>query len=176
MSDTLKTMIENQNNLMMEIMASDGEITPELEAKLNDLDVSIPSKIDAYYLIMDRLENESDYFKSKAEEFLLAAKQMSQAKERIKDRLKFIMQSENKTELLGNDYKFSLSKSKPKVAIQENLVPIEYYKQVIEERIEKDRIAEDLKAGISIPGCHLEDVFAFRSSVNKKLIEKKKSK
>jgi len=173
MSETLNSLMAAQHELLEALVASDGELSAEMESKLAQLEVSVPAKLDSYYLIMERLDSEAAYFKSRAEEFAMAAKQMGSAKERLKDNLKFHMQSNALKELVGVDYKFTLSNSKPKVIINESLVPKEYTREVVEIKIDKDRIAEDLKIGVPIPGCHLEDVFAFRSSVNKKLISKK---
>lgn len=174
MSDSLLKQINDQNDLMAKLIESDGELTEDMEKALATLETSVPAKLDSYYLIMERLEAEAEYFKSRAEEFSMAAKQMTAARDRLKKNIKFAMENSGVAELAGNDYRFTLSKSKPRLIIQDELVPDDYKVEVVTIEIEKDRIADHLREGLVIPGCRFEPVMSFRSSVNKKLLKGKK--
>jgi len=168
MSETLNSLMAAQHELLEALVASDGELSAEMESKLAQLEVSVPAKLDSYYLIMERLDSEAAYFKSRAEEFAMAAKQMGSAKERLKDNLKFHMQSNALKELAGVDYKFTLSNSKPSVLIHnEELIPKEYCKEVVMVKIDKDKIREDLSLGVPVAGASLVEGVSLRSSINK---------
>ena len=164
--NTLASMFSMHADLLKGLLET-GEVTPEIESMLAHLEIALPEKVDGYHHILSRLEAEMEYFKAKADELYAASKVISNARDRIKEHIKFKMQEQGLSSLEGLDFKFTLSKSKPKVVVQEELIPKEYTREVTEIKIDKDRISEDLKLGIPVPGAHLEDVFALKTSVNK---------
>lgn len=168
MSKSIAQLFSEQNELLQKIINNDGEVTNEIESQLESLATLIPSKVDSYYAVLDRIENESVYFKTKADEFTAAQKSLMNVHYKIRERIKFLMQQEGINKLPGVDFQFSLSKTKPAVTINNlDLIPKEYSEIVQETKINKDMLREDLERGVPVPGASLVEGFALRSSVLK---------
>ena len=165
---SLAVLFNEQNELIEKLLSCDGELSAEMELKLSELDLSIPSKVDSYRYIMDRLEAEEEYFSAKANEYHAATKVLANARLRIKDQLKHQMQEQGLEVLCGNDYQFKLSKTKGSVLVNnEDLIPKEYIKEVLTRTVDKVSLAQDLKEGMVIPGVSLSESVSLRSSVMK---------
>lgn len=177
MSKPLAMLFAEQNKIIEKLIEGDGEISSELEIEMKDLAAITEAKTDGYYLILERLESESLFFKTRADEFTTASKTLSNAHFRIKARLKDLMQQNDFQELIGHDYKFKLSASKPSVIINnEDLIPSEYKTEVTTIQIDKNKISEDLRIGVPVSGASLQESFALRSSVIKSLKGKTNAK
>jgi len=169
MSDnqSLIRLVQSSNSLVQALLETGGELTPEIEAALAHIDTKLPEKVDSYQSIMDRLEIESEYWALKADQFKKMATACKNARERLKDNIKYAMNELGQTELVGNDFKFKLSNSKPKLVVDDVSLDRAYFMQVTETVVDKKRIEEDLRLGIPVKGAKLEEVKSLRSSLNK---------
>lgn len=164
---SLPQLVQTSQVLIQALLESNGEITPEIEAALIEVDVKLPQKIDNYQAVLDRLDMESEYWSARAESFAKMAKGCKSAKERLKDSLKFAMKALETDELIGNDCRFKLSNSKPKMIIDQIELEPSYYMQVTTTEVDKKKIEEDLKLGVPVKGARLEEVKSIRSYLNK---------
>lgn len=163
---SLLSMVGQSQALEQLLLTSNGEITEEIEELLAVKEIGIPAKIDSYHFVMDRMEAVSKFYKERAKMFLDAARSAANAQETIKERLKYAMKEAGVTEILGNDIRFVLSKTKPKLVIDdESIIPKEYKIEIIATELQKDILLEDLKLG-EVAGAHLEDSCSLRSYVN----------
>ena len=160
-------LVMDASSIANKLIESGGEITEELEIQFDDNEKALALKTDGYKFIMDRLKNESEYWKVKAKEFTAVSRSMSNYADRMKTGIKDAMKVLEVYELCGNSYKFKLSPSKSTLEIDLDKLPMEY---IIEETIVKadqDKIKEDLKNGVQIQGVRVLENFALRSYVKK---------
>lgn len=164
----LSEILKEQNDIIEKILESEGEVSPELEKQLLVIDTHLPEKVDAYSSVLDRIANEAVYFDERAAEFAKAAKTLKKAYDRIKDQIKFNMESQGLKKLPGHDYVFSLSNSKGSVVVtNEDLIPDAYFEIVSSKKIDKNAIYTAIKKGMTIPGAHVVENSSLKRDVNK---------
>lgn len=173
---TLKELLHTTNEITDLLIESGGELTPEIEDKMRVSEVNLPKKIDSYSFILDRLKSEAAYFKQKADFYSSISKACKNAQERLKDNVKHVMISSDESELLGNDIKFKLSKTKPSLHIDETKISKEYRYQEVREVIDKEKIREDLELGVPVQGASLVPSFSLRTYANKSSDKSSKKK
>jgi hypothetical protein len=158
-NESLPSLVSEALEITNAIIESGGEVTPELEARLNCNEVALAQKVDAYVMMSERLEQEEAYWKAKASEFSAIAKGFVQARERLKNNIKFAMNTLGTDEIHGGAYRYKLTKSAPKLVIQdEKQLPDEFMQTIVEKIPDKDKLLVALKDGFEIPGATLEDV------------------
>lgn len=165
---TLRDLVKSSQSIVEALIESGGELSPEMEAQLQNLEINLPAKIDAYASVMERMEMEEEYWKQKAEVLRSVAKGCSNVRERLKESLKYAAQSINATELIGNDVRFKISNSKPKLVLDGPIDPA-YVIQVTTTEVDKKRIEEDLKIGVPVEGARLVETKSIRAYVNKRV-------
>lgn len=159
MSDnkSLVVLAEQAAKVETMLIESNGEISPELEAMLAEIDLALPEKVESYDLLLSRMETLSNFYLERAEMLEKMAKAASNVIERCQENLKLAMAKMQVDELKGIDVRYKLTNTAGKVVIEnEELIPAGY--TVIEQvkKIEKKRIAEDLKLGVPVNGARLE--------------------
>jgi len=168
---SLRELVSFAAELMNELVESGGVLTPELEAKLNVIELSLPEKVDAYAFVMQKLEFEAEYWKKQAETYNKIKTACQNARDRIKDNLKLAMKENGINELKGIDHKFKLTNGTFSLVIDESEIDDIYKKRVEEIVVDKKRIEEDLKAGVPVKGARLDPVYTLRPYVNKAVIK-----
>ncbi len=168
MKETLRTLVQQSNDLMSQLAEAGGELTPELESQLAHVELSLPEKIDSYSHLMDKLDLEIEMWKQKADFYYSIAKSCKNVKERLKENIKFAMQEMTVSEIKGNDVRFKLSNSKPTLLIDEELIDPLYTSQVTTTVIDKKRIEEDLKNGVPVAGARLVENVSLRTYANRR--------
>lgn len=165
---TLNDLVATSHMISQNLIESGGEITPEIELILKDIDIKIPAKIDAYSHAIARLDMESAYWKSKAQDYQRIAKACERAVDTMKSNIKAAMYSLDQRSIEGNDVKFTLSATKPSLVIDESVLSDEW-KMIVQESVpDKERIRQALMAGAEIKGATLVAGDALRTSHNRK--------
>jgi hypothetical protein len=166
--NNLQLALQNAERIEQMLIESGGEITPEIQNEMILNPATISELVDIKYVSMERMDSSIEFFEKKAEEFKRIAHSLKSAQKFILDSIKNHMIETGKKELVGNEYQFKLSTAAPKVMIvDEEKIAEAYKKQVTETQIDKKLIAEDLKKGIPVDGCVLEEVYAIRKSIVK---------
>ena len=163
---TLYELVSRTNELEQLIAEAGGEISPDMETALAELDISMPAKVYGYSVTMDRLKVAAKYWAEKAEQYSKIAGGINKAAERVKNGLKDAMLMLGKTELAGCDVKFNLSSGAPSLVLTDAL-PASYLLTITTTVPDKERIKADLRKGIKIPGAKLVPSLTLRSSANK---------
>lgn len=166
----MATMIELtrlSSDLNQAIIEAGGEITPEIEQVLVDLDIKTKEKVDAYSYAMEKMELEAEYWKQKAETSMRIAKAFITSRERLNTIIKNRMIVDGVKELLGNESKFKLVPLKPKMMIDEKFLEDRFYREEVLKKIDRSMIEESIKQGETVAGVTLEPVYALRPLVNK---------
>lgn len=165
---SLVELVDGMNAIMTQIIENNGELTPETEGMLFQVETQLASKVDSYAFIMDRLGVEVEFWKNKAAEYNAVAKSCDNLHDRLKNAIKGAMIALNQDAAHGIDFRFQLSRTKPRLCIDESKLPSAYKMQVIETRPDKDKINADLLLGVPIEGVHTEESYALRKYVNSK--------
>lgn len=167
-NDSLYGLVQQANTISRMLAESGGEITPELEALMANVDVKMPEKIDGYHVVLERLEVEAKYWKDKSAAYALMAKAHTAMHDRIKDRLKDAMKALGVDEIKGHDVRFKLSNVKPALVIDESKLDPSYTMVVTETVPDKERIRAALTEGAKIQGAQLVQSQSLRPYLNKK--------
>lgn len=156
--------------LICKLAESGGEVTPEVESHLISLEQDIIKKADSIVYIKERLEHDAEYWRSKSRSYSKIAITLENAADRLKNRLKYAMQSRGISDLIDGTSRFKLVDMAPKLIVEdESLIPNLYMKQTVVIEPDFDMIKAALKQGASVPGCKLEPVQAIRVYPQKEL-------
>jgi hypothetical protein len=166
--NTLFSLVQQAVAIERMIHEAGGEITPELENLMSNVDVNLPEKIDGYKFVIDTLEARAAFFKSQAEPYLKAAKSLAALGDKLSLNIKQAMLTLDKKEIEGNAHRFVISGAKPKLVINPDVLPSEWKMQVVETVPDKERIKTALDEGFSVTGASYEPSFSLRTYVNKK--------
>ena len=164
---SLVEIVNQSRDIEQHLLENGGELTPEIEAMLALTDIQLPSKIDQYAYLLDRMSLIQDYYKQQAEKYAKFSKAAAQVQLRCKDNLHFAMAALNLREIEGFENKFKLVKSPPSVVIDDEHALDEKYKSTeIVIKVNKKMIADDLKSGVDVVGAHTEQGESIRRFAN----------
>jgi hypothetical protein len=167
LSKTLSELAAEAMLIEQYLIDSGGELNEQVEAWLAEVESKITEKVDSYKWCMDRFQSSARMLKEKADQFYNAAKMLENTSDRLKERIKLVMQQTNRSEIHGDHYVFKLSDSAPKIILSESKLPPKYRYQVTTWEIDKEKVKEDFKAGVEIPGVESQPVKALRVSINR---------
>lgn len=165
---SLKSMVNLANQVIEALVAREGEMTPEMETLVRELNVSIPDKIDAYVSVLERLELEESYWDRKSKMYQAVARGCKSQREYLKTVLKDALRSlDGKSVVSGIDSKISLAQAKPALIINEDELPPIYFMIKQTKEPDKEKIRRDLELGVMIPGATLKESHSLRIGINK---------
>lgn len=167
MNTTLKQRIDDKLALWQLLAESGGEISPQIETWLNEIETNLAEKVDNYKLFLDEIENEAERLKTQSKLFNEASKQLTNLHNRIKDNIKFAMTKLETDTMNGQNFKFKLTNPIAKINIDEDKLPLEYKKKLEEYVPDSDKIRIDVELGKTIPGVMVEYKPGLRTYINK---------
>lgn len=157
-SQTLVALAVEAAEISKLLQESGGELSPELEARLEVNREKLPSKVDSYNYIIERLEADAALWKRRKEACAAQEKKYQGQVDRLWDRIKLAMKELGTKELQGTYYRFQLKKSAPKLIIDsEAAIPAECKMIVQTTVIDKEKIKAMLVDGFEVPGARLEE-------------------
>ncbi len=160
-------LTQEAQSLIMALIESKGEITPDLEARLTANETAVARKVDSYVYIEEQFEAQCILLKRKEEGFRAIRKGLEAAQERLRTNVKTAMSVMKTDTLTGDEYRYKLSTRAPKLVIDnEAVIPKEYKIIVQTTGIDKDKLLSALKDGFDVPGARLEDVLALLTQEN----------
>lgn len=166
---TLHSLVQQSQIIEAALIEAGGELTPEIEAILANLDITMAEKLDGYSFIMDRFETEAAFLRSRADTYSRAAKGLTTFQEKLKERIKLAMIALGKDEVSGNEMRFKLSNCAPKLVIENEAMLIDAYKTIVQTIVpDKEKIKEDLALGFPVAGAKLVNGKSLRVSINRK--------
>ena len=159
---SLPALVLQMSEIVSQIAENGGELSEVLEQAFDFTGAELKAKADSYAFFMERLDSESDYWKAKAEQYAKVSKSCKTLKERLNTNIKLAMQIIGTDELMGEDMRFKLSRSAPKLVLDESLLP-DAYKMIVSETVpDKERIKAALVDKLEVSGAKLEDVYSLR--------------
>lgn len=150
---------------MFELLAlSGGEITPEIEERLQKLALAIPQKVDAYRNFQRNLSARLENLTNHITELTRLKKSLSLVSDRADRYLFDQMKNHGLSILEGNTTKYRIVPCAKRTVIDdESKIPAKYKTIVQTEVIDKATLKEDLEAGSTVEGAHLEGGESLRS-------------
>lgn len=143
------------------ILENGGEIPDELAKALAVIETKKPEKIDSYASILERIENEIQLLESREKALAQLKKSFSKLHERLKTNLKFAAELSGLSELSGNAYAITISKTSGKLVISdERKIPHQFI--IYERKLKNDEIKEALQRGENVPGAEILNSYSLR--------------
>jgi hypothetical protein len=150
------------------LIESGGELNEEIETALalNQKDLQV--KVDKYKLYMDHLKQRAEYFKDLEAEARDARKVFENSSDKLKDRIKYMMNLLNVNEIDGETFRFKLIEGKDKLVVEDQtIVPQEYFIPVTTMNLDKEKLLQDLQSGLKIEGVDIEVIKTLRTYLKK---------
>lgn len=148
------------------ISEQEGELTPEVENKLQLLFEKAATKVDSAQFILTKYEADAEYYKLEAKKYTAMARKCENVVEKVKERLIQMMEAANVTELQGNNIKVKMKDTDGEIIVDNpRLLPASCTTLRIEPN--KTAIRVMLQKG-DVPGAHLKINKSIRFSVVKK--------
>jgi len=154
---TLWQLDANYLAVMEEIDANAGELTPELESRLDQAAQELVQKQDGYIKALDMLDTYESQAKHWKEDMAARIQRIQNQKDRLKNALILHLHAIGQKELRGELGKVRLMKTVKVGRIDESLLPGKYKQLIQEIKIDKRKLLDDLKSG-PVEGAVMEEV------------------
>lgn len=168
---SLLELTRNYQNIINQIIENGGELPDSLSEALGSLELSVPEKVDAYAVVLERLKAEETYLRQKASEFEAVARGCKNAQERLKDSLKQAALILKTDEIKGIDSRFKISESEPKLKVNSNDLEEGYFTEeqtIVTSKIPiESKIKFALEQGLEVKGASYQKTVTLRQYVNK---------
>lgn len=159
MKTTLQFLAQEAIEIARLIVEADGELSPELEKRLDVNAAALARKVDSYVHIDETLEMHEAMWKQRAQACSEMSKRFAFHRERLRDRVKATMQEMGSTEIQGTFNRYKLTALKPKLVItDEKALPANLTMQIVTLVPDRVRIEQALQEGFEVPGAALEPV------------------
>ena len=169
---TLNELLVIANSIETQLIETDGHLTPEIEAQLNANELDIKRKIDAYGMVVESLKSRRAMATDRMKQWEKVVNATEVAEENLKARLRYALNALNALEAHGMEFTIKVQANPPKVALtNETAIPGRYLITETLTKVDKRKILEDLKSGVSIDGACLErtDRVVIKTSARKEL-------
>tara|TARA_Y100000361_G_scaffold153143_1_gene174237 strand:+ start:553 stop:1068 length:516 start_codon:yes stop_codon:yes gene_type:complete len=147
---------EGMRRVAADIEASEGELTEEIEAKIELLNMDWEHKVEACCHVMDEIQSRHDVLKAHVDRLASAMKSLKRSKESLKDYVHRQHELAGKKKTITSTYVVTLqNNSMPSVLVSQfDQLPDDYRK--IKESADTKKIRASIEAGEVVPGAHLE--------------------
>jgi len=161
----MSTLYELTNDWIQLLhMLEDGADEEVINDTLEGLDYEIEAKADGYAKVIRALEADAAAYKTEIDRMTDRKRTIENNIDRMKKNLQATMELTGKTKFKTDLFSFNVQNNAPSVVIDaENVndIPIEYL--VIQEpKVDKKKIAADIKAGVDLHFAHLEQSRSLR--------------
>jgi len=145
------------------LIESGGEITPEIEKLLSDLDVKTKNKIDGYHAMIEKMKSEASYYKENADTLYAVQKACEAVAKRLRFGIQNAMEMSGIQEISGENHRVVLTATPGSLEITDaSLIPDEYKMQVTTSVIDNTKIREALDQMEEVPGARIKGGFSIR--------------
>lgn len=147
-----------------------GELTPELEEAMTETSASLVAKTDGYGALVRKFDSAASAIDAEIKRLQALKKTATNAVDRLKERLKYSMQTNGLSKLEGSLTKVSLRRSERVVVDEESILApyiftldairgtLPSYVKLGDLKVDKTVIKDMIKKdGIEIPDAHMED-------------------
>ena len=149
---TLYELTQEWAEIQDALIDSGGELTPEIEARLDALPGALQVKADGYCYVIQQLLRSADAAKAEADRLSELARVRKNAADRLKDRLKSAMETTGQLKLESDRFKVRVQKNgRPSIAWtgEPDALPCEYSRVAVS--LDGQAAYEAWKAGRELP-------------------------
>jgi hypothetical protein len=139
--------------IYQQIMANDGELTPELEEEMQITEANLTQKAKGYGYVILHNGSQMDAVDAEIKRLQAIKKTRQRLEEKLKERILNTMLILGKDRIEADTITFSIRKSEAVEILDEAYVPNEY--KIYEPKINKLQIKAALKEGQLVAGAHL---------------------
>jgi hypothetical protein len=151
---SLYQITEEVEQLVNELVASNGELTPELEEKQLLVQKMLLEKTDSVVGYARYLEDSIELVNRRKKEIAELEQQLERRLSRYKDYLKFCMQKMGQKKIETPFSKLSLGRPRLSVSVtNEELLDKKYFR--IKKEVDKKLLGDDLANGVEVEGAYL---------------------
>ena len=150
---SIYNITDDFSQIMAEIESNGGEISPEIDEKLQINQFNLIEKTTNYVHVIKTLDSECDIIDIEIKRLQELKKQRSNFTQSLKDRLKNAMQAMELTEIKTALNKINFRKSESVEIIDESILPSDVL--IYEPKIDKKKIKEIIKNGGVVLGAEI---------------------
>ena len=150
---SIYNITDDFSQIMAEIESNGGEISPEIDEKLQINQFNLIEKTTNYVHVIKTLDSECDIIDIEIKRLQELKKQRSNFTQSLKDRLKNAMQAMELTEIKTALNKINFRKSESVEIIDESILPSNVL--IYEPKIDKKKIKEIIKNGGQVFGAKI---------------------
>lgn len=150
---SIYNITDDFSQIMAEIESTGGEISPEIDEKLQINQFNLIEKTTNYVHVIKTLDSECDIIDDEIKRLQELKKQRSNFTQSLKDRLKNAMQAMELTEIKTALNKINFRKSESVEIIDESILPNNVL--IYEPKIDKKKIKEIIKNGGQVFGAKI---------------------
>ena len=150
---SIYNITDDFSQIMAEIESNGGEISPEIDEKLQINQFNLIEKSTNYVHVIKTLDSECDIIDIEIKRLQELKKQRSNFTQSLKDRLKNAMQAMELTEIKTALNKINFRKSESVEIIDESILPSDVL--IYEPKIDKKKIKEIIKNGGVVLGAEI---------------------
>lgn len=132
MKKTLNDILTNYQSLEVDLIENSGEVTDEIESKLQINESELSAKMDGYEKFTRYLKHQSEYLKSMEEHYNKRRKAIDNSVKNLKERMVHAMKITNNRKIKTDEFNFSIGTSK-KYKIDSDKLDHEIQKSLINE-------------------------------------------
>ena len=141
-------------DLLGEIMDNEGELTPEIEQRLQINQRDLNTKATNYAYMIKHIDGNTDKVDEEIERLNALKKRLKRNSELLKERIKNAMNIYSIDKIETPLLTLNLRKSESIEIEDENLIPVAYKK--VEYKVSKSAIKEAIKQGVDVHGASLK--------------------
>jgi hypothetical protein len=145
------------------------ELSPEFLTEISKVNLTGPQRVDAAAFLLEKIKDEQAFYKKQAEKFTKVARALDKIHEAIKDGVKINMFERGENDLLGETMRFKMIEIDPRLEYDETKLPPDYFRQVVETKVDDSKLRADLAKGVVIEGASLIANFRLTPYVNRKI-------
>lgn len=150
---SIYNITDDFSQIMAEIESNGGEISPEIDEKLQINQFNLIEKTTNYVHVIKTLDSDCDIIDIEIKRLQELKKQRSNFTQSLKDRLKNAMQAMELTEIKTALNKINFRKSESVEIIDESILPSDVL--IYEPKIDKKKIKEIIKNGGVVLGAEI---------------------
>ncbi len=154
---SLISIVKDFNALDELLIESGGELNETLEQWLQINESNLAEKVDNYKLYLDHLDARNEYFKGIKDQANSAQNIFKNMATRLKENLKFAMETTKSDEFRGQMFRYKLSKPKSKIVINDQeAIPMNFMQEKTVFVPDMEKIEAALANGEIIDGVSIE--------------------
>lgn len=144
---SLVKMAAVANSIETELIENGGELTPELERTLLDINVQMPEKVDVYRMVLARLPKYQQEYKEKEAEMYSIRKGLENYEKGLKSAINTAMTIMETNDVYGYEYRFKRINNQPKLEVDHEVdIGEEFFDKVETRVLNRERLKEHLLA------------------------------